>query len=362
MIRPAALSAILLAALAVSSPAWGSFNAAELVYVPVVAHVSGANGSTWRSDVTIHNLDAAEVPVDVAILFLPSGQVDNEPRVRDRSTMLGGRESDGFGHVNEALADIPPGGSVMIRDIVGEYWEDVPAVGGSGALIVFAYEAGTLQSDGSNTPRNVVVNTRTYTLDTVLVADPDNEGEYLEVPASYGQTLPGVPWYNLADPAVVREDIDLSFQVLVGGAENDDYRYNVGVVNASDPQTRITVQLKPLQPDGTAFPSAFGGDLVSTVVLPPLAHVQFNQVFPSLLGLVTELENITIQVSILAWETSSVRPIVGMTTYGSYVDNSSNDPTTVLPTFAYPYDIDCMWSDGGEKAGGGRRPVEMPSL
>ena len=53
-----------------------------------------------------------------------------------------------------------------------------------------------------------------------------------------------------------------------------------------------------------------------------------------------------------------------MTSYGSLVDNSSNDPTTLLPTFAYPYDVDCMWTvdTGGGKRRAGGPPVEMPSL
>jgi hypothetical protein len=365
MTRSAALATVVLALCGLVGTAEASFNAAELVYVPVVSHAEGANGSRWRSDVTITNLDAALVDVDVAIVYLPSGFISNEPRVRDRTGMLGGRQSDSFGNVNEALASIPPGGSVVLTDIVGEYWSEVASSGSSGALVVFGYEAESLEPDGSRVPRNILVNSRTYTEDTVLEEDPDNEGEYLEVPTSYGQGLPGVPWYNLADPAVVTEELDLSFQLLIGGAENDDYRYNIGILNASDPQTRITVRLQPFQPDGTPFPNAVGGELSATLTLPPLAHVQYNQALLNLFGLTGNLENVTVKVSIAAWETSSVEPIVGMTAYGSYVDNTSNDPTTVLPSFAYPYDVDCMWTvDTGEggKGRAGRLPVEIPSL
>ncbi len=54
-----------------------------------------------------------------------------------------------------------------------------------------------------------------------------------------------------------------------------------------------------------------------------------------------------------------------MTSYGSVVHNATNDPSTVLPSFAYPYDVDCMWGSEdpamvGKDAPVNRRPVEIP--
>jgi hypothetical protein len=55
-----------------------------------------------------------------------------------------------------------------------------------------------------------------------------------------------------------------------------------------------------------------------------------------------------------------------MTVYGTLIDNATNDPTAVLPAFAYPYDVDCQWPPpaDGEKRSGVRtvsvRPVEIP--
>ena len=98
-------------------PGWSGFQVADLVYVPVVSNGTGANESVWRSDVIFFNADDANI--DVAVVFLPSGVSSNANRFRDRTTWLGGRESDGFGIVEASLADIPPNGTVVIEDIVG---------------------------------------------------------------------------------------------------------------------------------------------------------------------------------------------------------------------------------------------------
>jgi hypothetical protein len=58
-----------------------------------------------------------------------------------------------------------------------------------------------------------------------------------------------------------------------------------------------------------------------------------------------------------------------MTVYGTLIDNDTNDPTAILPAFAFPYDIECQWpppADGAAKGGVGtarvsRRPLEIPN-
>ena len=106
--------------LAVAMPAAATWKAAHLIYVPAVAQVEGAGSTEWLTDMYITNVD--DVNIDVAMTYLPSGLLDNGWRFSDRSTWLGPREDQGFGWVNEELADIPPNGSVTIRDVVGQYW------------------------------------------------------------------------------------------------------------------------------------------------------------------------------------------------------------------------------------------------
>jgi hypothetical protein len=243
------------------------FGAGDLIYIPVVTKSPGATGSNWITDVYIHNVD--DVDIDVAMLYLPSGLISNTGLFVDRDSWLGGREEDEFGFVNEQLASIPPGGSVFIRDIVGEYWLSTVGSSGNGAMIVAAYEADTLEPDGTRVYRNAVVNARIYNDTTVWVEDPDNEGEFIERLAEYGQTMPGVPWYNLADGGAVGEGYDLTFEVLTGGEENDRRRYNIGVVNASDALTSITVEIKPLQPNGEPYLDDEDNEIGTLVAMPP---------------------------------------------------------------------------------------------
>lgn len=369
MVRNRLIMTVVVALLTIAVPGWSSFQVADLVYVPVVSAGTGANDSVWRSDVVIYNAD--DTDIDVAIVFLPSGLFSNSGRFSDRQTWLGGRDSDGFGIVEESLADIPPGGTVSIENIVGTYWPDDAGVNGNGALVVFAYEADTLEDDGTRVYRNAIVNSRTYNQTSIFEPDPENEGEFLETDATYGQTIPGVPWYNLAYAEEFTEDADLSSQLLLGGVENAEFRYNVGILNTSDPQTQLTIRLQPYQRDGTPFVDADDNPIFSIISVPPLAHLQYFRVMSNLFGLdsgAEDLTDVTIRVSWIGWQTTSVEPVPAITTYGSIVDEVSNDPTTVLPSFGEPYPVDCVWfTDPETKTGavvaGSRaaRPVEIPS-
>jgi hypothetical protein len=368
MIRRNSIAAMVALIVALAVPGWSAFQVADLVYVPVVSAGTGANDSVWRSDVIIYNAD--ETDIDVAIVFLPSGLFSNASRFRDRQTWLGGRESDDFGIIEESLADIPPGGTVAIENIVGTYWPDDAGVNGNGALVVFAYEADTLEDDGTRVFRNAIVNSRTYNQTSIFEPDPDNEGEFVERDTTYGQTIPGVPWYNLAYAEEFTEDEDLSSQLLLGGVENDEFRYNVGILNTSDPQTQLTVRLQPYQRDGTPFVDAEGNPIFSIISVPPLAHLQYFRVMSNLFGIdpaEEDLTDVTIRISWIGWQTTSVEPVPAITTYGSIVDAVSNDPTTVLPSFGEPYPVDCVWFTDPEAktsavSGGSRaaRPVEIP--
>jgi hypothetical protein len=325
-----------------ATPAMASFWASDLIYIPAVAHNQGLNDSNWRSDLYITNVD--EVAIDVMMVFLSTGLQSNSSLFNDRTFWLGGREEDGFGFVDEVLADIPPGATVVLEDVVGQYWSEQAVVGGLGAMVLFAYEADSLEDDGSRIFRNVVVMTRAYTNMTFYEPNPDAEGEFLEVEGTYGQEVPGVPWYNLADPSAVDEDSDFTFYVLVGGAENDDFRYNVGLLNASDPLTAITVSLQPTQSDGEPFLDDLGNPLGTVVTLPPLAHIQYNQLLRATFGL-EDVEAVLVRVGFISWSSSSNEPTPAMTTYGSIADNNTNDPTTVLPSFATPYPVECVFPD-----------------
>lgn len=363
MYRRIAMGTVLLIMLA-TSPVFALFGASDLIYVPVVSHTPGSIGSNWVTDLYITNVD--DVAVDVAMIYLPSGLINNSGLFTSRDYWLGGREVDEFGFLNEVLADIPPGGTVVLRDLVGEYWVSILGASGNGALVVAGYEAETLGDDGSRVNRNITVNARIYNTDTQWVEDEDNPGEFIEQAAQYGQTMPGVPWYNLADGGAVGENYDLSFEVLSGGEEGGSLRYNVGVVNASDPLTTLTVTIQPFQANGEPFLDADEFEIATLLSMPPASHVQLFRPFRDEWAL-EDTEGATVRVSIEAWASSSPDPRPMMTSYGSVVVNNTSDPTTVLPSFADSYDVECMW--GGGVAAGVKnvrsatvRPFEIPAL
>jgi hypothetical protein len=143
----------------------------------------------------------------------------------------------------------------------------------------------------------------------------------------------------------------------------------VGVLNASDPLSTITVVLQPFQGDGEPFLDENENEILHTVVMPPLAHIQYNNVMSTLFGIDEVTNDVTIDVSVVIWASGSADPIIGMTSYGNLIDNRTNDPTAILPAFAFPYNIDCQWpSSGDEKEGKSmgvrrvnRRPVGIPA-
>jgi len=361
MDRRIVIGAVLLTLLA-AGPVLAGFGAAELIYIPVASHSPGAVGSLWRTDLYITNVD--DVAIDVAIAYLPSGLQNNGPIFFSRDTWLGGREEDEFGLINEELADIPPNGTIVIRDIVGEYWVSILGANGNGALVLTIYEADTLEDDGTNVAALAISTARIYNQATIWVPDPDNEDEFLEKGAQYGQAMPGVPWYNLADGGAVDETIDFSFEELTGGEENNRLRYNVGMVNASDPLTSLTMRFQPFQPNGEPYLDDEENEIMTIIPVPPGAQVQFFRPFRDDWE-ITEVEGATVQVAIEGWSSQGSDPIPMMSSYGSMVNNNSGDPTSILPSFAYPYDVECMWG-GTPPVGAGkgalikRRPIEVP--
>jgi hypothetical protein len=366
MNRKSLAAGISAALMIVALPVGAQFLAADLVYVPGVAHTDGEEGSQWRSDLYITNVED-EALVDIAIVYLRTGLVSNAQEFIDRSTWLGGTDGDGFGQVDSKLAEIPPGGTIVLEDPIGTYWPNEQGAANYGALVIFAYESGTLEDDGTRVYENVIVNSRVYTPTTFYRPDPDNEGEFLEVKGTYGQTLPGVPWYNLADPSAVGENGDFTFQILSGAQSDTDYRYNVGILNASDPLTSITLVLQPFQGDGEPFLDENDNQVLRTLIMPPMSHVQYNNAMSTLFDLDDVPNDTTLDISFVSWESANSMPVVGMTTYGTMIDNQTNDSTAILPAFAFPYNIDCQWptSEGSKSSFGGlrrvtERPLEIP--
>jgi len=326
------------------------FRVADLIYVPVVAHTSGVNDSLWRSDVKITSMEQEDL-IDVALVLLPSGLHSNSSAFYDRTYTVGGREEDGFGIIDPDLADIQPGATVVLEDVIAKYWPDQTGLNGQGALVIFSYLAGSLQDDGSREYRNIMVTSRTYNIGTIYAPDPENEGEFIEETATYGQAIPGVPWYDVADGGYLDETRDFTYMWLDGAEQTEEFRYNLGLFNASDSQTSLIIRVEPFQSDGQPFLGETGLPLASTIQMPPLSHLQYFQILGTMFGL-TDVSGVKLKLSIVNWSSTGVESRPAFTAYGSLIDNISNDPTTYTPTFAQPFDISCMWPDPPEEGEG----------
>ena len=140
-------------------------------------------------------------------------------------------------------------------------------------------------------------------------------------------------WLNLADPSAVGENGDFSFQFLTGAREDSQFRYNVGLLNASDPLTTITVRLQPFKGNGEPYLDDDEDVISKIVTLPPNSHLQYVEFFSEELGLEDVPDDTILKISFVQWTSGSSEPIVGMTVYGTNIDNRTQDPTAILPAF-----------------------------
>jgi len=301
------------------------FRASDLVVVPVGAALPGLNASNWRTDLEIQNVDT--VPVDVMVIFLASSVGSNVTAYRDIGNHLGGRESDGFGHIDARLQDIQPGRAVVLDDVVTTHF----GAGIKGALLVFAYQAGTYSTTTpkGGVPKLVVVRSRTYDLGETEDETP--------VPTSYGQAIPGIPWYFYVDPN--QEATGLNEAVFSGITESSSYRTAIGLLNLSDITTSIYVTLTLNAEDGTQLKEVIR-------FLYPLEHIQFDKAAISLFGLAADsvVENATVSVKVSAWSSEAENPTQALIVYGSRVDNTTNDPVYLEQAFTKEFPWDCVFN------------------
>ncbi len=224
MIRKGLLTALVFVFALGAGPAAAQFLAADLIYLPAVTHTDGEGDSRWRSDVFITNVD--DVDIDIAIVYHPYRWYRQQRRLRwTGHSGSEAREADGFGYIDPELANIPPNGTVVLRDPVGEYW----ATAGRRRIIPAHWSSSRMRPTPSRTTARGSSKMRSSTRASTrrpasIVPDPDNEGEFLPKSRHLWQTLPGVPWYNLADPSAVGDDGDFSFQILTGAKDDAEYQ------------------------------------------------------------------------------------------------------------------------------------------
>ena len=137
---------------------------------------------------------------------------------------------------------------------------------------------------------NLLVMSRTYNIPTAKAA------------GTFGQALPGIPLDEMQGTGQTRRIIFLS--------ENDDIRANVGCVNATDQDISIDLDL---------FDSEGNHLRTRTIDLTPWSNDQINRVFRAYAPVDGYVD------------VSSDSDDAAFYCYGSVLDNSTSDPTTIPP-------------------------------
>ena len=172
------------------------------VYIPAAAHVTGAAGTDWRTDVELHNPGATAVQVEIALLS--RDQANPSPQI--------------------ATYTVPAGQSLRLSDVL----QNVFSFSGAAALRV------------TPTGGSLLVTSRTFN---------QTSG------GTYGQFIGSLAVPDFITPGKVARIIQLT--QTPGGATGS--RTNLGLLNTTGSDLTVMVELR--RADGTAlgtFPVALG--------------------------------------------------------------------------------------------------------
>jgi len=237
--------------------------------VPAAAHVPGAEGSEWRTDVTIHSAGDGGMTA-LVVELIPTG---------------GG--GIGGGNPERLVSTIRGGETKVLADIIGSGFPDHDVA----ALAIEGLVGGGRLPD-------LRVGSRTWTT--------TGDGQ-----ATMGQGIPGIPRRSTADP------------VAIPGLEStDEFRSNLGLVNPSM-NIRIELEVAVSSADGEAAG-------VVTYTLEPWSHLQVDSILDELdlAG-----AGYSAVVSLVGQENLMLRPSESwdpvFMAYGSRIDRATNDPTFI---------------------------------
>jgi len=194
----------------------------DVLFVSATAHVGGALGTDWRSDLELHNV--GDETAQVTIWLLKHGADNSSPE--------------------SVQVTVPPGGALRLGDVLsGQFGLD-----GQAALVL---------SVGAG---RILATSRTYNL---LAA-----GNPLGLPggSTFGQYIPALERSAAIDFGEQGRLIQLSHSTATSGG----FRTNLGLVNTTSVATRIEVELYTAS-----------GVLLGTVPveLPAFGYRQLNRVF-----------------------------------------------------------------------------------
>ncbi len=179
----------------------------ETQLFPVVAHTAGAGDppTSWRTDLTVHNVMDAELTVGV--MYFESGNVVEWDGEYDVTLTLQARETQ------------------TVEDVVATLFGIT--ANSKGSLL--------LECDNSIFPSNpedsrMLAHTRTYNVGSEV--------------GTFGTSVATVQF----DDAFI--NVGQSISVITGVRNDSDYRSNLGIVNMSFAEAGITVHYRVLDEDG----------------------------------------------------------------------------------------------------------------
>lgn len=214
------LTIIVLLALASASSAG---HAASFYIIPAAAHMNGAGGSVWRTDIAIHNFQTSPIAVEMALIETGGGAADNVFPVQ-----VGGADS----------FTVAAGATRVLSDVLAGHRGGGSA---SGAIII-----------GADQP--FVVTSRSYSV------APSG--------STFGQTI--TPVHEFVDNSGTGAGTTAYVPGLTANARQ---RTNVGFLAGAAPQSAgpLVVEVTIRSADGTSLGSR-------TFSVPPGAfnHLQFS--------------------------------------------------------------------------------------
>lgn len=333
-----AAATVLVAASAMAS----NFRAADQVYVPVAGHTATSANPTFISDIWIANMSTTD-PVSVSVIYIPSGA--------QGSTVCG--PPTNFNCYFDNVITLQPSER---KEMVDFFPRVLGLQTAFGSLIFNACKqntdcVGTQDANGvSPNFRNIVVESRIYSI-------PAGQGDPTNQPTQ-GQDMPGIPWYNFVSQR--QSGMGLS-RVFITGIRNTGtsgqagtFRGNIGLMNASQfSNTTIVVRLF-----NGATRVQIGNDF--TQQLGPLGFLQQNigAMFPAL-GTGPAATNVYVTVEQTASTPTNDAPLPscadgcpGFMAYGSVLDNTTQDATTLESVYEQALSESALLAIYGADLGG----------
>jgi hypothetical protein len=195
---------------------------ADLYVIPVAGHVTGVGGTSWRSDVSIHNFQSTPLTVELVLIESGEGAADN---VTPLQTTAG------------SSATIPAGGTRILSDILNGHRGLAQS---SGAILVGA-------------DRPFAVSSRFYAI------NPSGPAQ--------GQSI--TPVAQFLENAIGDTNNDQATAYVPGLSANSQYRTNLGF--AAGTTTGMTLEVTLRGADGASL-----GTRTFTIAPSSFMHLQFN--------------------------------------------------------------------------------------